>query len=337
MKRVTIKEVAKEASVSSATVSHVINKTRYVSAETSERVQKALEKLNYSPNLVARSLRGGQTKTIGLLLPDMSNLFFAEIARKIEDYGFLKGYSVIIGNSDNNVKKQSNYINTLIAKQVDGIILISSGGDPDDLRPLIKNNMPVVIADRNSQLDFADVVLIDNEKAGYNVGNYLAQLGHKEIGCITGPKHLSPNFERLVGFQQALMENKISLEQKNVIQGDFSIKSGDESFQRLFSINPKLTAIFTFNDLMAFGVMAAAKKKGLILPEDLSVVGFDDIELSSVVTPTLTTVSQPTKIIAETSVNLLIEKIEGERINESNRILLDAKLIERGSTIRICR
>ncbi len=332
MKRVTIKDVAKEAGVSFTTVSHVINETRYVGSNTKSRVLAALDKLGYHPNNVARSLRSGKTKTIGLIVPDASNLFFAEIARKIEDFGYQQGYSVILGNSDNNPAKQTNYIHTLIAKQVDGVIFISAGGEVRDLQLFLDNRIPVVVADRDVPLELADVVLLDNEKAGYEATRHLLDLGHVCIACITGPDNLSPSMLRVEGYKRALHEYGLPFRSNLVKVGDFQIKGGETEMQKLLEDPCKPTAVFVLNDMMAIGAMTAARKAGLSVPADLSIVGFDDIELASAVSPALTTVAQPFDELAQNATNLLIERLQGNRLEENMRVILPAKLIVREST-----
>jgi len=332
MDKVTIKDVAKEAGVSYTTVSHVINGTRRVKPETKARVEAALKKLDYTPNSLARSLRVGSTKTIGLIVPDASNLFFAEISRKIEDLGFQLGYSVILGNSDNDPKKQSNYINTLIAKQVDGVIFMATGGEMDDLQSLLRNKIPVVVADRYVPLEFADVVLLDNETAGYEATKYLLDLGHECIGCITGPNHLSPSMKRVEGYKRALEERHIAYKPELIRAGNFRFDSGMSEMTELLKSTCRPSAVFVLNDMMAIGAIAAIRKAGLAIPDDISVIGFDDIELAAITTPSLTTIAQPFDEIAEQIIHLLIEKIQGNRTDGHKRISLKAELIVREST-----
>jgi len=332
VEKVTMKDVAKEAGVSYTTVSHVINGTRFVKPETEKRVQDALEKLDYRPNSVARSLRIGSTKTIGLIVPDASNLFFAEISRKIEDLGFKLGYSVILGNSDNDSKKQTNYINTLIAKQVDGVIFIATGGDVEVLESLHKNNIPVVIADRDVPLEFADVVLLDNETAGYEATKHLLDLGHKCIACITGPNYLSSSSKRVIGYKRALKEFGIPVNPELVRSSNFRFDGGMSTMTDLLESDCKPTAVFVLNDMMAIGAMAAIRKAGMSIPEDFSIVGFDDIELSSITTPPLTTIAQPFDNLAKQTIELLVGRIQGDCGDDHKRIILSAELIEREST-----
>ncbi len=333
-KSVTMKDVADYVGVSTTTVSHVINETRHVNELTRNKVKSAMKELGYRPNFLARSLRSGETKTIGLLVPDASNPFFAEIARQIEDLGYRQGYSVILGNSDNNPNKQTNYINTLIAKQVDGVILISTGGEADELQPLTENNIPIVLADRDVSLSLTDVVLLDNEKAGYEATRYLLELGHKCIACITGPNELSPSMLRVKGYRKALEEFDIPYQENLIEMGDFRYRSGEAAMEKLLSRSCSPTAVFALNDMMAIGAMKAIMKLGYSIPEDISVLGFDNIQFSSVVKPALTTMAQPLADFSNKTVEMLIKRMSGDAIEDNQRFILSASLVVRESTAR---
>ncbi|HPL82587.1 MAG TPA: LacI family DNA-binding transcriptional regulator, partial [Anaerolineaceae bacterium] len=223
MAKVTIRDVAKKAGVSTTTVSHVINETRFVEEKTRAKVNEAIAALGYRVNIAARSLRAGRSQTIGLIIPDAANLFFAEYSRKIEDFGFKAGYNVIVCNTDNETDKEAAYINALVSKQVDGVILISSTSDPETLNPLISHEVPFVIADREFSADVADVVSLNNEQAGFDIGNYLLNLGHREIGCITGPNNFSPSIQRLNGFIRAHKEWGVPYYPELTTSGKFTL------------------------------------------------------------------------------------------------------------------
>lgn len=334
MRRATIKDIAQAAGVSTTTVSHVVNNTRFVDPTTRQRVLSTMEAFGYEPNFLARSLRKGISKTIGLIVPDAANLFFAEVARRIENYGFEMGYSVILGNSDNNPQKQSSYINTLLAKRVDGVIFISSGGEESDLLHLLENQVPVVVADRDVPPELADVVLLDNESAGYDATRYLIEQGHHRIACITGPHDLSPSMQRIRGYHRAMCEFKIEESPAYITSGDFQYRGGTQAMERLLRLPIPPEAVFVFNDMMAIGAMSAIRKAGLDIPHDISVVGFDDIELASAVTPALTTVAQPFDDIARQTTQLLVRRIEGKRNDGNQRIILNATLVKRQSVAR---
>jgi LacI family transcriptional regulator len=293
-----------------------------------------MKQLGYQPNSLARSLRSGVTKMLGLIVPDASNLFFAEIARKIEDIGFKQGYSVVLCNSDNDPIKQKTYVNTLIEKRVDGVIFISSGSEPDDLMRLVENQIPVVVADRDVPLELADVVLVDNKQAGYEATQHLVDLGHRMIACITGPNNLSPSAQRFEGFKQCLFENQIPLYEYLFETGDFGSESGKQAMLRILSNPTKPTAVFVMNDMMAIGAIAAARSIGISIPEDVSVIGFDDIQLDSVVSPALTTMAQPVNEMAIQATSLLFDRLRRNRKESNQRIILQAHLVERNSTSR---
>lgn len=333
MKQVTMRDVATLAGVSTTTVSHVINNTRKVEELTRQNVLHAMDELGYLPNSIARSLRSGETRTIGLIVPDVANLFFAEIARRIETIGFRQGYSVILCNSDNDTDKQKFYIQTLLEKQVDGVIFISAGESSDDLNRLVQSNIPIVVADRDVPLSLADVVMLNNEKAGYTATRHLIDLGHKSIACITGPNNLSPSMKRAEGYKRALTEAGLEFHPEFLLQADFQYTGGEEAMQHLLKRGHRPTAVFVLNDMMAIGAITAVRKSGLSVPEDISIVGFDDINLSAAITPSLTTVAQPITEMAEISTRLLVEKMQSDNIPGKNqKIILDAELVIREST-----
>lgn len=333
MARITINDVSKQAGVSTTTVSHVINNTRYVKDGTRRKVLEAMELLGYHPNTLARSLRMGETKTIGLIVPDASNLFFADIAKRIENIGYENGYSVILCNSDNDMHKQSNYIDVLIAKQVDGAILISSGESHEDLRRFNSSHTPLVVADRKAPLSLADIVLVDNAEGGYLATRHLLDLGHRRIACVSGPSEIHPSRLRLDGYHNALAEAGIQIPASYVIAGDFQFRSGLQGMQYLMGLQPRPTAVFLLNDMMAVGAISAAQRLGLNIPADVSIVGFDNIDFSNAIFPSLTTIAQPIEEIAQLVTDLLIAKMKkGGNGNHNQEYLLKPQLVIREST-----
>lgn len=329
---ITIKDVALKSGVSITTVSHVINKTRFVSKELCERVYAAMEELNYHPNTLARSLRMGETKTIGLIIPNNSNPFFAGLARLIEDVGFENGYSVILCNSDDIREKEFAYINMLIAKQTDGVIFIAAGSDPEHLLELTKRKIPVVVIDRDISHAAVDVVLVDNVKAGFEAINYLIELGHKRIACITGPSKLTPSMGRVKGYLKALKRAGIKIKEEYIVAGDFRSPSGEAAMWQLLQVPDPPTAIFACNDLMALGALRALRKANLSVPQDISIIGFDNIELAEEISPPLTTIAQPISELATSSVELLISRMQGNSMHpETQRRVLSAWLVKRDS------
>ncbi len=327
-----MKDVADLAQVSTTTVSHVINNTRYVSNELRQRVFVAMRDLGYHPNSLARSLRRGETKTIALITPDASNPFFAEIARLIEDFGYNNDYSVIFCNSDNNIDKQLSYVETMISKQVDGIVFISAGDSEVHLQLLSNFGIPVIVVDRNVPADMADVVMIDNDYGGYEATKYLISLGHRRIACITGPSDITPSAARVHGYRRALKEANIPEVPGYVVSGDFQLSGGITATRRILKITPLPTALFVCNDIMALGAISAARSENRRIPQDLSVVGFDDISLAAATHPPLTTMAQPIHEIARIASQTLIDRLQSKaQITTNQTIILKPKLVIRDS------
>lgn len=328
----TIKDVASKAGVSVTTVSHVINKTRFVSEELVERVLLAMEELKYQPNTLARSLRMGETKTIGLIIPDNSNPFFADVSRTVEDIGFERGYSVFLCNSDGLLEKEAAYISMLITKQVDGVVYIPASGSQSHLLSLTSRGIPVVVVDRDIPDLEADVVLIDNEQGGYEATRYLLGLGHKKIACITGPPQLAPSAARVKGYQRALQECCLPVRSEYILPGDFRARGGEMAMHGLLKLPDKPTAVFSCNDLMAIGALRILRKHNIKVPQQISIIGFDDIDMASEIVPALTTVAQPAVDLATCAADLLIARLQkGQACVEFKRRVLDARLVIRDS------
>jgi LacI family transcriptional regulator len=326
----TIKEVAVRAGVSSATVSHVINGTRYVSDPVREQVQNAMAELGYRPNALARSLRSGQTHTLGLILPDSANPFFAEVGHSIEIAAFDQGYSVILCNTENDFAKETLYMDVLTKKQVDGMIFVATGDRSDSLRNLVEMEVPTVVMDRDFPELELDVVLTDNLQGGYLATQYLISLGHKRIGCIAGPPGINPSARRVTGYKQAMEAARLAIEPELVMNGDFHPETGWEAGRAMLSQPNPPTAIFACNDLMAMGVLRAAAELGLRIPDDLAVVGYDDIEFASYTNPPLTTIKQPKDEMGLATLRFLLGRIKDKQ-SAPQRALLPVSLVIRGS------
>jgi DNA-binding LacI/PurR family transcriptional regulator len=327
----TIADVARYAGVSVATVSHVMNRTRYVKPETAERVRAAITALRYSPNSVARSLRRGETRTIGLLLPDNSNPFFASLARQIEDAGFVAGYTVILCNSDGSAEKEERYLSVLMAKQIDGLIFAGSSDHARVFSRLLPD-VPAVMLDREIHSVNVDSVLVDHDHGGYLAGRYLAGLGHERIGVIGGPRDSSSSPARVRGFSRALAETGLDLPASWVVDSDYHFAGGRSAMERLMTQAPGVTAVFACNDLMAMGAITALRSRGLRVPDDMSMVGFDDIPYAVTTWPPLTTIAQPVEKMGTWAVNLLVERL-GEPSAPSRRKVLAPVLVERESCL----
>lgn len=301
----TMKDVAERSGVSTATVSHIINNTRRVSDELRERVLAAIEELNYRPYGLARSLRRGSSRTVGVLIPDNTNPYFAEMARLLEDRFFVAGYNVIICNTEQDPSKEEVYLDLLMDKVVDGLVFVSTGNDPEAIEKLSHGNTPCVLVDRDIDGVDIDRVLSDNQAGAMEATSYLINLGHRNIACISGPEGLASTNDRVDGYRSAMDAAGCA---PIVVPGDFQIESGKTALREILRDYPEVTAVFASNDLMAIGAINGAAASGIAVPSDLSVVGFDDIAFAAYTIPSLTTVRQAKETIAERTVRCLLDE-----------------------------
>ncbi|MBC2690227.1 MULTISPECIES: LacI family DNA-binding transcriptional regulator [Pseudomonas] len=316
----TIKDVAALAGISYTTVSHVLNKTRPVSEEVRLKVEAAIQRLDYVPSAVARSLKAKTTATIGLLVPNSLNPYFAELARGIEDYCERNGYCVILCNSDDNPDKQRSYLRVLLEKRIDGLIVASAGGDSGLAQGLAGVRTPMVIVDRGLEGLDADLVRIDHEYGAYLATRHLLQLGHRDIASIGGPAHTSVAQMRLAGFCRALKEAGVQVPTERMIESDFTSTGGYNAAAVLLASNPP-TAIFAGNDMMGIGALRAAAERNIRVPSELSVIGFDDIQMSRYVYPALTTVGQSILQLGEMAAQVLLRRIAAPQLATDQQIV----------------
>jgi LacI family transcriptional regulator len=286
--------------------------------------------LGYRPNLLARSLRRRETRTIGLVVPDNANPFFAEFARVIEDAGFAEGYSVILCNSDRSEAKEETYIDVLMAKQVDGLIVISSTERADLLQRVLDAGVPLVVVDRNLKSMAVSQVLVANEQGGYLAGRHLVELGHRRVGCIGGPSEGNPSWDRVLGFKRALAEAGVMLPAEAIVSGDFRYPGGEAGMRTLLERDLGLTGVFATNDLMAIGAVNTLRQAGLRVPDDVSMIGFDNILQASTMSPPLTTVEQPINDLGHTTTRLLLDQIL-KRTTELACLTIPTSLVVRDS------
>jgi LacI family transcriptional regulator len=326
-----MREVAERAGVSVTTVSHVINNSRPVNPQTRERVEEAMQALGYQPNVLARSLRQGVTHTIGIILPDSTNPYFSEVVRGIEDTSFDQGYSVILCNSDNDLDKEHHYINVLVEKQVDGIIFVAAGLSAENINALQARGIPLVLVDRRVPDVQVDNVLADNQRGGWMATTHLIELNHQVIGCIAGPEGVRLSSDRVDGYFQALEAANLHSDSSWIVEGDFQYQSGYEGAKALYNLLPSPTAIFACNDLMAIGAYRFAHENNLTIPEQLSIVGFDDIRLAAYTNPPLTTIHQSKHEMGTKAAELLMERIADQELGPRQEIL-EINLVIRGST-----
>src|SRR3954447_16532322 len=331
----TMNDVARVADVSIATVSHVINGTRFVSPERVERVHAAMVELDYTPDATARSLRVGRTDTIGLIVPDNSNPFFGELARWIEDAGFEAGYTTILANSNERSYRERRYISTLLSKRVDGLIITPTAESDDEavIGSRRKLRIPIVVMDRDIDHPSADVVICDNGGGSGDAARHLLELGHKEIACIAGPPGVPQ--ARLEGFLREAYAGGVDVADDAIVSGDFHFAGGREATIALLASSIPFTAVFAANDMMAAGAIRELHAQGLRVPGDVSVVGFDDAPIAEMLSPTLTTVRQPVQEMADAAVSLLLARVSnGGEASKPTRRVLPTALVVRESTAR---
>ena len=324
----TIKKIAKLAGVSGATVSKIINgKDQNISNATRLRVLEIVAQEGYIPNGIAKSLRIKNTKTIGLIMPDVMNLFFSELARRIEDAAEEKGYSVILCNSDNGEIKEEKYLNILLEKKVDGVILTAS--DAGSNKSLKRCSIPIVLVDRNIDIDKrVGRITVDNEKGAYIATTYLIEKGCRNIGFISANTKTKPSAERLRGYEKALTEYNIDINKEITYFKSFQVETGYEGTLLILK-KGIIDSIFCANDLIAIGAIKALKENNIKIPEEIKIIGFDDIIISKYLDPPLTTIRQPINDLGQNAIDILINLIENR--DKDITIVLDPILIERGS------
>jgi len=326
----TIKDVARLAGVSVATVSRVINQKDSVNPETTERVMKAVEQLQYEPNAVARGLAGKKMGIIALILPDILNPFFPALARGVEDVAHKKGLTVILGNSDDLGLKESCYIKVLKKKYVDGFIFASNTIREEDVEALKNDGIPIVLLDRGLDNGTCPVIRCNNRYGAKLAVYHLIQQGCQRIAHIYGPQEFITARERLLGYEEAvrgLMGYSPSL----MVPGNFDIASGRQAVEQLLDRHLDIDGIFAGNDLMAIGALKALHERGIGVPEQIKVCGFDGIGLTEITEPELTTVAQPVYEMGQLAAQILFNEIESG-IRENKLIELEVTLISRKST-----
>lgn len=332
--KITIKDIAKMANVSVATVSRVVNNhPQGVSENKRAEILKLVEEYEYTPNLIAKSMVTNKTECIGLLIPDILNPFFQNLARGIEDYAMQQGYSVFLCNTDNQPSKYLNYVKAMRSKNVDGLIITGYPPEIADEVGKLLAKAKVVIIDRYIEESNYCQITTDNFTAAYQMTDYLIEMGHKQIACITGVKDLYINDERIRGYQRALEKHDIPYDEGLMFEGDFQLASGEYNTELILN-STSATAIFCFNDMMAQGAYKTCKKLGKSIPEDISVVGFDDIYVAELMNPPLTTVSQKSYKMGNMASRILIDWTKEDEL-EQKHITLANKLVKRESVKRL--
>ena len=332
---VTIKDVAKEAGVSLATVSHVVNGTRYVSPELTQRVKEAMQKLDYQPNALARSLRTNRTHTISLIVSDISNPFFASVVRGVEDAAAENGFRVIISNTDEDPIRENHCLAGLQRRRTDGFIITPTGSIKKGLERLEKGGVPFVFVDRKVEGIETDVVLSKNVDGAYEAVTHLIENGHKWIAIILGREGVTPSEERFCGYRNALEDAGLPIEEDLIKRGDFRIDGGGTACHELLQLAKPPSAIFVVNNRMVIGAMEAIREAGWKCPEDISIIGFDDFDWMGLLKPPLTTVAQRSYRIGYLAAEILVGRINGASIPGGQEHRVGVELVVRKSVGKI--
>nr|WP_255563117.1 MULTISPECIES: DNA-binding transcriptional regulator CytR [Kosakonia] len=327
----TMKDVAMKAKVSTATVSRALMNPEKVSQATRNRVEQAAMEVGYLPQSMGRNVKRNESRTLLVIVPDICDPFFSEIIRGIEVTAAEHGYLVLIGDCAHQNQQEKTFIDLIITKQIDGMLLLGSRLPFDASIEEQRNLPPMVMANEFAPELELPTVHIDNLTAAFNAVNYLQEQGHQRIGCIAGPEEMPLCHYRLQGYVQALRRSGVTVDPHYITRGDFTFEAGARALDQLLMLPKPPTAVFCHSDVMALGALSQAKRRGLKVPDDLSIIGFDNISLAEFCDPPLTTVSQPRYQIGREAMLLLLEQLQGHNVSSGSR-LLECELILRGST-----
>ncbi|WEG13870.1 catabolite control protein A [Pullulanibacillus sp. KACC 23026] len=318
----TIYDVAREAGVSMATVSRVVNGNPNVKPTTRKKVLAAIEQLGYRPNAVARGLASKKTTTVGVIIPDISSIFFSELARGIEDIATMYKYNIILSNSDQNLDKELHLINTMLGKQVDGIVFMGGKISEEHIRTFKQSSVPVVLAATLDESNQIPSVNINYEQAVYDAISYFVDRGHQRIAAVIGPVEDPINGEaKLKGYRRALEDGGLTYNDGYVAVGDYTYDSGSEAVEQLMQLPEKPTAIFTATDEMALGVIHQIQDNHMSVPDDIEVISCENTRLAQMVRPTLSTIVQPLYDIGAVAMRLLTKYMNKESVDEETVVL----------------
>lgn len=326
-----IKEIAKRANVSIATVSRALSGQNNVREETKKHILKIARQLNYNPNLLARNFVKGQSNIIGLILPDISDEFFSEIIKSIDDTSFISGYFTMVISSHKN-RSLGESINTMMNSGIaGGFILLVPFMNSEIEKALKSERVPFVIISGDAKLGNYDIITIDNYNAAYNVVNFLAERGYKKIAHVAGPDENNDAALRREGFLNACAKLKLETKKTWIAKGDFTLESGERAANLILNQKKKPEVIFAANDMMAIGCYNAASKLGLKIPDDVAIIGFDDVLISQYVNPPLTTIKVDTEAIGKTAAEKLIQKMTEKEKSKPQTIKISTELVIRNS------
>ncbi len=328
----TIRDVAKQAGVAPMTVSRVINNSGYVSEDTRTRVEEAISRLGYVPNMLGPSLRFNQTNTLALVLTDITNPFWTTVARGVEDAAQEAGYSVILCNTDESEAKQDQYLTMLLKRRIDGILLVPSTSTSNVVQTIKNQGVKVVVLDREVNDTEVDVVEGDSVGGAYQLTRYLIELGHQHIAILSGPQNVSTSSQRVAGFCQAIEEANLTHNTANIYWGEFSQTLGHEMVRRALQSTPRPTAFLAVNNFIANGALQALREMNIRVPEDVSVVSFDDIPVSINPMPFLTVAAQPAYEMGYQATQLLVARLINAGPETVQKIILPVEILIRQSS-----
>lgn len=328
----TIQDVAKRAQVSTATVSRVINQSAFVSSALTMKVRRAMDELDFRPNGIARSLRRKQSDLVALVIPDISNPFFTALVRGVEEVVNRYGFDLILCNTDETEEKEQVHAGLLCEKHVAGVIMAPAGHSRISLEMFARHHIPVVLVDRQPSGAEVDAVLLDNAAGAYTGTSHLLRLGHRRIGLVAGKSDLSTTWERVEGYQKALVDAGLTPDPELLVYANSRIDGGCAAARALMNLPAPPTAVFIANNLLTIGVIQYLKECGIHIPQEVAVVGFDDFESTSIIEPPLTVVAQPTGDIGRTAAALLVKRVWRKAGQGAPRILrLNPRLVVRQS------
>jgi LacI family transcriptional regulator len=326
-----IRDVAKLAGVAPITVSRVVNGADSVTEDTRQRVQQAIDQLHYVPNSLARSLRSRQSHTIALIVSDITNPFWTTVARGVEDTAAENDYRTILCNTDENPAKETNYLNLLVGRRVDGIIVAPATREKKRLSLLKQVQVSCVLIDRRVEGFKADLVYGDSRTGARLLLDHLIELGHRRITLINGPSTISTAQDRADGYRESLEQHGLNVDESLIFQGEFKQESGYRLVKQALVCNPRPTAIFAANNFIALGVLQALQEANLRVPEDIALVCIDDIPYLSAIDPFLTVAAQPAYEMGESAAQLLVERLTTNRTGKTREVVLAPQLIIRRS------
>jgi DNA-binding LacI/PurR family transcriptional regulator len=330
--KVKLKDIAEHLNISVSTVSRVVNGKNYVNPEVRKKVLEALEYFQYRPNEIARSLKNKSSKVIGVIVPDIMNLFFTAIIKGVESEVREQDYSIMICNSDERVDKEAEYLQLLAQKQISGLVIATVNESMPFLTDYKALRIPVVFVDNLPKVsDQFDSVIVDNVKASHELVSRLIGKGHRDIAIITGPLNQTTSSERLAGWEQAMREGGVTMRKEWVKVGTFKQQDGYEYMKALLESDERPTAVFAANNILAYGAIRAIKEKELRIPEDISLISFDTIDPTGLFSPVIASMIQPTEEIGRIAGDIIIRKLKNPDIKRTERVVLEPEYIEGGS------